>query len=138
MGTLRRRTGTVPRHRAAGAGWTGALARHPWHAALAAAGAVALATGVMLLPGHSAPPPAQGCGLVTCTPRRATPAAAAAESGATLRRATQAPARARTAPAHLGGPAPRAMANPSPSRRTLHHGRAKGLAHRRCRPPRCR
>lgn len=136
--TLRPHTGKVPRHRAAGgARWTGALARHQWHAALAAIGTVALASGVMLLSSHSAPSAAKLCGLVACTPQRVTSAAAGVESGASLRRATQAPARPRTAPAHLGGRA-RATASPSPSQRTPHHGRAKGLTHRRCRPPGCR
>jgi hypothetical protein len=137
MGTLRLRTGKVPRHRAAAsARRAGALARHQWQAALIAAGAVALASGVMLLPGHSAPPIARGCGLVTCAPRRVIPAAAIAESGVRLRGATQAPAPARTAPAGPGATA-HPTASPSPSESTPHHGRAKGLTRRHCGQPGC-
>ncbi len=128
MGTLRRRAGKVPRHRAAaGARWLGALARHRRRATLAAVGAVALAAGLMLLPGHSASPAASGCGLVACASRLLNPAAAA-ESGARLPAGTQAPARPRTAPAQ---PAARATPSPSPSQLTPHHGQAKGLTHRR-------
>jgi hypothetical protein len=137
MGTSRLRTGKVPRHRAAAtAPGAGALARHRWQAALIAAGAVALVGGVMFLPGHSAPPIARGCGLVTCAPRRVIPAAAIAESGVRLRGATQDPAPARTVPARPGAAA-HATASPPPSEFTPHHGRAKGLARRHCRPPGC-
>jgi len=88
---------------------------------------------MVLLPGHSAPPAASGCGQVTCTPRGVTPAAAAAESSASLRGVTHASARARTAPAGPGGHA-RATA----SQLAPHHGRAKGLTRRHCRQPGCR
>lgn len=129
MRTLRWRTGKVPRHRAAaGARWIGALVAHPWYAALAV-GVVALVSGVMLLPGHSAPPAARGCGLVACTSRRVTSAAATGESGASLRGVGNAPARARVAPAQPGGRV-HATPSPSPSQFAPHHGQAKGLTHR--------
>jgi len=134
MGTLRPRTSRAPRHRAAaGPRWIGALARHRWYAALVVGIAIVLAGGIVLLPGHSGQPTANGCGQVTCTPRRVTPAAAAAESSGSLRGVMQAPARARTAPAGPDGSA-RARA----SQLAPHHGRAKGITRRRCRPPGCR
>jgi len=134
MGTLRPRTGRVPRHRAAvGSRWIGALTRHRWHAALVVGSAIVLASAMVLLPGRSAPPAASGCGQATCTPRRVTPVAAAAESSASLRGVSQAPARARTAPAGPGG-----RARATASQLAPHHGRAKGLTRRHCRPPGCR
>lgn len=129
MGAVRRHAGKVPRHRAAaGARWLGALARHRRLAALVAAGTVAFAAGLMLVPGHSAPPAASGCGLVACASRLLNPAAAAAESGARLHAGMRASARPRTAPAQ---PAARAAPGRSPSPLTPHHGQAKGLTHRR-------
>lgn len=122
MGTLRRPTGEVPRHRAAaGPRWIGALP------ALVAVGVIGLASAVLLLPGHSAPPAARGCGLMTCTHRQLTAAAGTAESGASLRGATQTPARASAAPARPGA---RATPSPSPSPLTPRHGRANGRTHR--------
>ena len=106
--------------------------------------AVALASGVMLLPGHSAPSAAGGCGLVACTSRRVTPATATGESSVSLRGARQAPARTRVAPAQPGGRA-RATPSLSPGQLAPHHGQANGLTHRRhgrwastgCGPARC-
>jgi hypothetical protein len=131
MRTQRRRTGPVPSHRApVRAWWVDALARHRWYAALGAVtGTVALASGVMLWPSQSRPPEAGGCGPAACTARRPAPAAAAAESGASLRSATQPPARARETPAQPGG---RARATPSlpPRQPASNNGHGKGLTHR--------
>lgn len=130
MRTQRRRTGPVPSHRApARARWVDALARHRWYAALGAVtGTVALASGVMLWPSQSRPPQAGGCGPAACTARRPAPAA---ESSASLRGATQPPARARETPAQPQ-PGRRARATPSlpPRQLASNNGHGKGLTHR--------
>ena len=131
MGIPHRRAGKLPRHRAAlDARWLGVLAAHPWYAALTVVCAGALAGGLTLLPGHDSPPTASGCGLVACTYRGVAPAAATGESGASLRGAAQAPARATVAPAQPGG-AIGATPSPSPTQVAPHHGHARGIAHRR-------
>jgi hypothetical protein len=133
---VRQRASNVPRHRASARGWwTHALARHQLYLALGAvAGAAALASGVMLiLPGHAASPPAAGrCGLVTCTTWRRTPAAETPQPRISPRSISHAVARVRRAPAQPAVPA-RATPVPTPSSRQLahHHGRGKGVGHRR-------
>lgn len=133
MGTPRRRTGAAPQHRATvRARWMRPLARHPWHAAIAAmASAAALASGaILLLPGPATRPTAAGCGLVTCTARLPTPASTAPSAGT-----GQAPAPTPASqPAQPGPSAPSASpsapsASPSPAQPT-HPGQARGLIHR--------
>lgn len=131
MGTLRRRTGAAPQHRATvRARWMLPLARHPWHAAIAAmAGAAALASGaILLLPGPATRPAAGGCGLVTCTARLPTPASTAPSAGTAQAPALPAASQP-TQPAQPGASAPRA--SPSPAQQAPHHGQARGLVHRR-------
>jgi hypothetical protein len=110
--------------------WTGALARHRWYPALGAVtGTVALASAVVLWPGQSRPPEAGRCGPAACTPRQPGPAAAAAESSASLRNATQPPVLAPVTPTPPGG---RARATPGlrPRQRAPQHGHGKGRTHR--------
>jgi len=139
-GTVRQRAGHVPRHQAsAHAWWTHALARpQPYLALGAIAGAAALASAVMLiLPSHTPPPAAARCGLVTCTTWRhaaaaQTPQPRVSPRSARPRSISHAVARLRSAPAQPAVPA-RATPVPTPSSRPLahHHGRGKGLGHRR-------
>jgi hypothetical protein len=128
MGTLRRRTGAAPQHRATvRPRWMRPLARHRWHAAIAGmAGAAALASGaILLLPGPATRPAAGGCGLVTCTARLPAPASTEPSAGT-----TQAPAPPPASqPAQPGPSAP--PASPSPTQQAPHHGQARGLIHRR-------
>lgn len=131
MGTLRRRTGAAPQHRATvRLRWMRRLARHRWHAAIAGtAGALALASGaILLLPGPATRPAADGCGLVTCTARLPTPASTEPSAGTTQTPAPP-PASQPPQPGQPGPPAP--SASPSPTQQAPHHGQARGLVHRR-------